>query len=190
MLDRLSIPDVVTLPIEHYSRAVILSDPSSWPFEIPSSVLGKVFASLKRGGKLVSEQQEWGREGGKERVDVLVSGFLVEEKEGRREFVKPREAQETAVMSIPLRRKKKEGEEVNGASAAATTIAQTPVAATNGTTAANKPNGVGFIDFSDDFGNDDDDELIDEDALLDDIDDLAIAIQQRKHISLPAYLVH
>lgn len=138
----------------------------------------------------MSEQQEWGREGGKERVDVLVSGFLVEEKEGRREFVKPKEAQETAVMSIPLRRKKKDGEEVNGASVAAPTIAQTPVAATNGTTATNKPNGVGFVDFSDDFGNDDDDELIDEDALLDDIDDLAIAIQQRKHISLPADLVH
>ena len=38
------------------------------------------------------------------------------------------------------------------------------------------PNGVGF---SDDV---DDEDLIDEDALLDDIDDLAISIQQRKQI--------
>lgn len=193
MLDRLSTAGLVSLPNEHYSRAVILSDPSSSiPITVPSSVLGKAFSTLKKGGRLECEDASWGGEGGRQRVDVLVSGFMVEEEGGKRRFVKPREGGEKTVVAIPLRRRKE------GAQAATTTVvdttttstteakATTVVVATNGTAKVNKPStgqpsGVGFIDFSDDFANgDDEEELIDEDALLDNIDDLAIAIQQRK----------
>lgn len=134
-----------------------------------------------------SEDSSWGREGGRERVDVLVSGFMVEEENGKRRFVKPREGGEKTVVAIPLRRRK-EGTQAATATTVdtnTTEVKATPVvAATNWTAKANKPStgqpsGVGFIDFSDDFGNgDNDEELIDEDALLDNIDDLAIPIQQ------------
>lgn len=101
--------------------------------------------------------------------------------------MKPREGGEKTVVAIPLRRRK-EGTQAATATTVdtnTTEVKATPVvAATNWTAKANKPStgqpsGVGFIDFSDDFGNgDNDEELIDEDALLDNIDDLAIPIQQ------------
>ncbi|KAF8415284.1 cytokine-induced anti-apoptosis inhibitor 1, Fe-S biogenesis-domain-containing protein [Terfezia claveryi] len=115
---------------------------------------------------------------------------MVEEERGKRRFVKPREAGEKTVVAISLKRRK-EGSQAATATLVDTNTTSTAevkatplVAATNGTAKANKPStgqpsGVGFIDFSDDFGNGDDDEeeLIDEDALLDNIDDLAIPIQ-------------
>jgi len=186
MLDRLSTPDVVSLPSEHYSRAVILSDPlSSTPVTVPPAVLEKVFSALVKGGRLESEDVSWGREGGRERVDVLVSGFMVEEEEGKRRFVKPKEGGGKTIVAIPLRRK----ESAQAATATAAAMTTGPVLeSTSGTAKADKPSagqpsGVGFIDFSDDFGSgfDDGEELIDEDALLDNIDDLAIPIQQRKY---------
>ena len=193
MLDRLSTADLVSLPSGHYSRAVILSDPSSsTPVTVPSSVLGKIFSTLKQGGRLESEDANWGREGGRDRVDILVSGFIVEEEGGKRRFVK---VMQGGVVAIPLRRRKEGAQAATATTTAVDTtttsaakIKATPVVvATNGSAKANKlstgqPSGVGFIDFSDDFGNEDnvDEELIDENGLLDNIDDLAISIQQRK----------
>ncbi|KAF8419466.1 cytokine-induced anti-apoptosis inhibitor 1, Fe-S biogenesis-domain-containing protein [Tirmania nivea] len=190
MLDRLSIAGLVSLPSEHYSRIVILSDPSSsTPVAVPPSVFGKAFSTLKKGGRLENEDASWGSEGGRERVDVLVSGFMVEEEGGKRKFVKPREGGDKTVVAIPLRRRKEGAQaatatDVNTTTTSAAEVKATPVAA-NGTAKVNKPSigqpsGVGFIDFSDDFGNGggDEEELIDEDALLDNFDDLAIPIQQ------------
>lgn len=132
----------------------------------------------------------------------MLTGFYAEEqKDGMVVFKKPTYTPGAgAVVSLGLRRKKKDvnGEEkkevvtngngkrpsvdesngVNGA-AGKPVVAASPAAAA----ASSKPNGVGFIDFSDDFGGDDDD-LIDEDDLLTG-DDLAIPIQQRMFLSSP-----
>ena len=107
MLDRLAVKELVSLPSEHYSRAVILTDPSTLVSpEIPPIILEKVFRALKKGGGLENEDPNWGKGGKYERVDALLNGFLVEEneKQGTRLFVKPME--EKKMVAIPLRRKK------------------------------------------------------------------------------------
>ena len=193
MLDRLASQALVSLPSEHYSRAVILTDPSVIVSpEIPPIILGKVFRALKKGGRLENVDPNWGKEGKYERVDALLNGFLVEENErqqGRRLFVKPME--EKKIVAIPLRKKKADMEVKNGLSATTTVPTPTLGSTVNGsitTTTSppseSKPNGVGF---SDDAGEED---LIDEDALLDDIDDLSIPIQQRKQILSYFHLSH
>lgn len=194
MLDRLATQELVSLPAEHYSRAVILTDPSAMVSpHIPPIILEKVFRSLKKGGRLENEDINWGKEGKYERIDVLLNGFFVEEneKQGTRFFVKPME--EKKMVAIPLRRKKVDMEVKNGLYAKTTiptvptpTLGSTMNGSTTTTTLTpeSKPNGVGF-------SNDvDDEDLIDEDALLDDIDDLAIPIQQRKRLPSSFHLTH
>lgn len=192
MLDRLA-SNLVSLPHSTYQTLIILAESASaaQPY-LTKPVLDSFFTTLVPGGKLVAEVGGFGE--GAQRLDLLVAGFVAEEsgQEGKRAFVKPAYAQKATSVAVPLRRKKKE----DGAKPAVTNGVNgngkrpsvdlskegTSVATTNGNgTAATttktpvKPNGVGFIDFSDDFGDDDD--LIDEDTLLTG-DDLAIPIQQ------------
>lgn len=193
MLDRLASQALVSLPSEHYSRAVILTDPSVMvSLEIPPIILEKVFRALRKGGRLENVDPNWGKGGKYERVDALLNGFLVEENErqGTRLFVKPME--EKKMVAIPLRRKKADVEVKNGLSATTTVPTPTLGSTVNGsiTTTTSPPppesipNGVGF---SDDAGEED---LIDEDALLDDIDNLSIPIQQRKQILSSSHLTN
>ncbi|KAI5803483.1 cytokine-induced anti-apoptosis inhibitor 1, Fe-S biogenesis-domain-containing protein [Peziza echinospora] len=197
MLDRLSIPGLVALPQSAYTTAVLLSNPTTphTRSSIDKVSAEKVFGALAPGGKFVTEEKEFGAEGRQERLELLIGGFLVEEDaaEGTRYFQKPAYASNGSAAPVMLLRKRKQqpqqgGE--NGASTTTTTITNGAAASAEVKPAASialqksqpvvaavpaKPNGVGFIDFSDDLG-DDDDELIDEDTLLDDA--LSIAIQQ------------
>ncbi|KAF8472157.1 cytokine-induced anti-apoptosis inhibitor 1, Fe-S biogenesis-domain-containing protein [Kalaharituber pfeilii] len=179
MLDRLAIPDLVSLPSSTYNQAVILSDPRPGfkKTVVPPEVLEKVFKALVVGGELVAEDAEWGKEGSKERVDVLVGGFMVQEggegQEGKkRVFTRPKEAEGGKLAIFPLRRRKAEtnGEEKKAEE-------QKKKAEEEKKEKEETPNGVGFVDWGDDL-DDDDDELIDENELVDDLDELAIPIQQ------------
>lgn len=92
------------------------------------------------------------------KLSLVMAGFLTDDENGSSVLVKPDTAK-----SVPLRlRKKGDG----GGGAAATK----PVAAAVATI-----NGVGFVDYGDDFSEDE--EMIDEDTLVD--EDLQAPVQQR-----------
>jgi len=76
------------------------------------------------------------------------------------------------VVPLRLRRKGKSGDVSNAGPLVATAAVQLNGAQKSVSMVPSKPAGVGFVDFSDDFGipmvtgEDDDDDLIDEDTLL------------------------
>jgi hypothetical protein len=165
MLDRLS-AGLVILPASTYDLILILTDADGTRAEssklLGRDVFGKVVAALKAGGKLQAQVGEFGQ--GAEATEAILAGLVVE----GGALVKPNYSSGEAVP-LRLRRKEKPPVAQNGASTAAVPL--------NGKRKSvdisqNKPTGVGFVDFSDDFGapvitgEDDDDELIDEDTLL------------------------
>jgi len=182
MLDRLA-AGLVTLPATTYAKILILSDADSSRTEstqlLSREVFSKIVPALQPGGKLTSEDGTFGQVGTSERTEAILAG-LVFSNDG---MTKPEESSSAA---IPLRfGKKKNASAVSNAGPPVIPVipVSAPLSPTNGKRksvdiSANpvKPTGVGFVDFSDDLGeevitgedfdDEDDDDLIDEDTLL------------------------
>jgi len=138
-------------------------------------VYSKIVAALKAGGRLQSQDSDFGKEtSSSEYNEAILAGLVAKGSEG---MVKP---DYSTSESVPLRfgKKKDRNLAVLNAAPAVTsvpiTLKRKSVDMTNNKPAA----GVGFVDFSDDFdepiitGEDeeDDDDLIDEDSLLTEAD--------------------
>lgn len=185
MLDRVAL-SLAPLPHQKYTTVVILSDPNLPPNaqeKIGQAVYEKIFETLIPGGKLISDLYNFGKEGSSSRLELILAGFVAEEEAVGGGVILRKPA--AAPVAISLLRRKKDaaapltngkqtaGTAINGPNGTSPAASAAPVASTNPTAIR----GVGFIDFSDDLG--DDDELIDEDTLLDD-SDLVTSVQQRK----------
>jgi hypothetical protein len=172
MLDRLTL-NFASLPEATYSTVLLLSDPASNASSLlEKPLLEKIIASMVPGGRWRSPGKEkWVSD----RLAFLTAGFLVEESPSEGLVaVKPDFGGQKSV-ALKLRKKPTTNASVVKPVVAAPTPAPAPPPApvTNG-------NGVGFVDFTDDFG--DDDELIDEDELMAD-EDLATPVQMRMSAS-------
>ena len=189
MLDRLSL-SLVSLPDVTYDVIMVLADADSTRTEskklLNRDVLSCIVRSLKPGGRLKSQDGRLATDDTEERREAIFAGLLVE----GHDMVKPDHA---ATQSVPLRLGKNKS-----SSGTATTSAVGTGAVSlnlngkrmNGPPASMQPAGVGYVDFSDDFGTpevDDDDDLIDEDTLLDE-EDLKRPVVQRKS-SMPVHLL-
>jgi hypothetical protein len=146
-------------------------------------VFARVVAALKAGGKLQSQDGTFGQD---ETTEGILAG-LVGEGDG---MVKPDYGAES--VPLRLRRKGKSTAVSNAGPPVASTTAPVNGKRKSVDMTGNKPDGVGFVDFSDDFGepmitgeDDDDDELIDEDTLLTE-EDLRRPVVVRKFPSIPA----
>ena len=183
MLDRLSL-SLVTLPPTTYDLIMILMDDDDARAEskklLNVDLLSRIVESLKPGGRIQSQDGRFGINDEEERREAIFAGLIIE----GNDLVKP---YQEATQSVPLRFGKKKNE---GGAAAVNSAAGTGAVSLNlngkrknGPPESTKPAGVGFVDFSDDFGapdvEDDDDELIDEDTLLDE-EDLKRPVVQRK----------
>ncbi|KAG9237541.1 Fe-S cluster assembly protein dre2 [Amylocarpus encephaloides] len=166
MLDRLS-AGLVTLPDSTYDLVLILTDADGTRTEssqlLGRDVFGRMTNALKVGGKLQAQDGTFGQhvEGEEHREGILAG--LVLEGDG---MVKP-DFTTSEAMPLKLRRTGK----AVAVSNAGPPVATAAIPLNNGG-AVGAPVGVGFIDFSDDFGDpmitgeDDDGEIIDEDTLL------------------------
>ncbi|KAF2140703.1 uncharacterized protein K452DRAFT_230119 [Aplosporella prunicola CBS 121167] len=162
MLDRLAL-GLVALPSATYDTVLLLTDADGSRTKsqklFDRDVIGKVAQALKSGGKLRSQDGNFGVDGA-EKTEAILAGLVQEGTDG---FSKP---DQSAEQSVPLRFGKKANAAANGAvplqlNGKRKSISQEPA----------KPSGVGFVDFSDDFGvpmvtGEEDDDLIDEDELL------------------------
>ena len=191
MLDRLSL-NLVSLPPSTYDVIIILTDADSTRTEshrlLNRSILSAVITSLKPGGTIKSQDGTFASlDNAGERQEAILSGLVIE----GTVVTKPAS---TAAAAVPLRfgRNKAQG------GAASTTLALgtgAPSINANGKrengdvpAVAAKPNGVGFVDFSDDFDDpleDSDDELIDEDTLLEEGDLTRTIVQRMLHSIFP-----
>lgn len=198
MLDRLS-AGLVNIPFSTYDLIIVLSDADDTRTEssklLSRDVYAKLVDSLKAGGKLQSQDGKFGSEKtSAEYIEAILAGLVPKDGEG---FTKPDYSSSEAV---PLRfgRKKKLVVAETPKPEMAQPPSPTPVSpsgplkrksvdiSANGGAQNNKPNGVGFVDFSDDFGEkitgeSDDDELIDEDELLNDADLEKMAVVRKSY---------
>ena len=188
MLDRLSL-SLVSLPEATYDLILILLDADESRTEsqtlLTGDLLSRVIRSLKPGGKINSQDGKYASDNADERREAVLAGLISE----GNDMIKPDYG---ATESVPLRFGKKKNE---GGAAAVTNAVGTGAVThningkrKNGPADATQPAGVGFVDFSDDFGtpevdeDDDDDELIDEDTLLDEEDMKRPVIQRKIHL--------
>ncbi|UKZ83308.1 electron carrier [Trichoderma virens FT-333] len=152
MIDRLS-AGLVKLPSATYDLVLVLADASSSLNEalplLTRNILGPIAESLKPKGRFQSQDgSDLGQSAALTKEAVLAG--LVASNGG---FDKPDYGDGEGVVSLKLLGRKKKAD----AAPALQKIEVKPVV----------PNGVGFIDFSDDLDADyDDDELIDEDTLM------------------------
>lgn len=160
MLDRLA-AGLVTLPSSTYDLVLILADASSMLGEslalMNRAVLGPVAEALKPSGRLQAQDGESLAESTLSKEAVLAG--LVPARGG---FDKPNYGDNEGVVSLKFGKKKK--------SSAGPPVGSMAVKLNGNATkldvkpaAPAAPAGVGFIDFGDDF---DDDDLIDEDTLM------------------------
>lgn len=172
MLDRLSL-GLVSLPESTYDVITILSDADDSRTE-SSKLLGRqvfelLVKSLKAGGHITSQDGQFGSTEGPERNEAILAGLSYEQGKG---FVK----QDLTQSFVPLRLNRKKPGGNGTADAVGGITAQDPNSVSlpvNGKrkTADTDMTGVGFEDGSKALDPEDsDDELIDEDALLDDED--------------------
>ncbi|CZS90339.1 probable Fe-S cluster assembly protein dre2 [Rhynchosporium agropyri] len=184
MLDRLS-AGLVTLPDSTYDLILILTDADDTRKEstqlLGRDVFVRIVQALKAGGKLQAQNGTFGQDSTSAELREGIMAGLVTEGEG---MVKP---EYSASEAVPLRLRRKEKTAVSDAGpAVATAAVQLNGKTKSDNIAVEKPSGVGFVDFSDDFGEpmitgedeeeDDDDELIDEDTLLEGIDMNAVHV--------------
>lgn len=165
MLDRIS-AGLARLPLATYDLIIILTDVDGTRSEsgklLSRDVYSSLVQSLKAGGKLQSQDGTFGQSTTSgEYTEAILAGLVANSAGG---MMKP---DYSASEAVPLRfgrNKKKDAVSDAGPPATIVTLKRKSVEA-----APAKPNGVGFVDFSDDFGEpeeDDDDDLIDEDTLL------------------------
>ena len=202
MLDRLA-AGFVQLPASTYDVVLLLTDADGTTREshnlLGRDVMTKVADALKSGGLLKSQDGVFGSPQSTEKTEAILAGLI----DGIDGMMKP---ETTESVSIPLKfgRKKANGvangvngtNGTNGVNGVNGTNGVNGHAETNGTVPLSingkrkspepsKPNGVGFVDFSDDLdmpiitGEDDDDDIIDENEFITD-QDLGDAIVQRK----------
>ena len=189
MLDRLSM-NLVSLPVETYDIIMILTDADNSRREsqslLSSQLLSTIVKSLKAGGSLQSQDNSFASiEDSTERREAIFAGLIVQD--GK--MTKPDYA---STASVPLRLGKKNTTATTSSAGTGAVTLNLAGKRKNGPPDATQPAGVGFVDFSDDFGEpveeDDDDELIDEDTLLSE-EDMARPIVQRKLSAIHLYLL-
>ncbi|PBP16309.1 hypothetical protein BUE80_DR013014 [Diplocarpon rosae] len=183
MLDRLS-AGLVTLPDSTYDLILILTDADGSRNESTQFLGREVFAriaqALKAGGKLQAQHGTFGQDATSVESREGIMAGLVPEGQG---MTKPDPG---ASEAVPLRLRRKEKSDAGPAGA--TAAVQLNGKRKSVDMAGGKPAGVGFVDFSEGFGEpmitgeddeedeDEDDELIDEDTLLADIDMNAVHV--------------
>lgn len=186
MLDRLSL-SLVSLPEATYDIILILADADNTRTEskklLSREVLSRIVRSLKPGGRVQSQDGKFATDDAEERREAIFAGLLVEGDV----IVKP---DHTDTQSVPLRFGKKKS---NGGTATTSAVGTGSLSLNltgmpkNGPPASMRPAGVGYVDFSDDFGTpevDDDEDLIDEDTLLDEEDLKTPAVKRKSPISV------
>ncbi|KFY73996.1 hypothetical protein V499_05944 [Pseudogymnoascus sp. VKM F-103] len=170
MLDRIS-AGLARLPLATYDLIIILTDVDGTRIEsgklLSRDVYSSLVQSLKAGGKLQSQDGTFGQTTTSgEYTEAILAGLVANSAGG---MMKP---DYSASEAVPLRfgrNKKKDAVSDAGPPATIVTLKRKSVEITPSQA---KPNGVGFVDFSDDFGeeitgeDEDDDDLIDEDTLL------------------------
>ncbi|KAK6535192.1 electron carrier [Orbilia ellipsospora] len=177
MLDRIAL-GLVNLPAETYATVILLSDPSSAssPLDIDKSVLQKITTSMTPGSRWIAENNQALRQ--VNRLDIVLAGLVVDETDGSLSFSKP-DYGKAAV--VPLRLGKRKEKAITETESSSTNGTVTGAAVAPEKAKAAKEYKVGYVDLGDDldpdFGEDDDDDLIDEDTLLDD-SDLSMPVQQ------------
>lgn len=169
MLDRLSL-SLVSLPDSTYDLILILLDFDETQKEsrklLSRDVLSRIVAALKPGGRLKSQDGKFASSDSLERKEAILAGLVVDQ-DG---MVKP---SYESTQTVPLRLgKKSEGVAGSVAHSNGTEAVPLNVNGKRGqeVPSTTQPAGVGFVDFSDDFGEpaeESDDELIDENTLLD-----------------------
>ncbi|KAL2011845.1 hypothetical protein VTN00DRAFT_4563 [Thermoascus crustaceus] len=178
MLDRLAL-GIVSLPSSAYDIVVILMDADGSRSEsqrlVDRQTLTTIVRALKPGGRLRSEDGIFGTCEGPEQTEAILAGLVIDGKNG---LMKPDYGEQ---HSVPLRLGKKTKKDSNVGTrdgSARDPVAQSTSAANSRQSGVNGANtfltGVGFVDFTDDFGtsvaansnNYSDGELIDEDTLL------------------------
>ncbi|KAI2470877.1 Fe-S cluster assembly protein dre2 [Annulohypoxylon bovei var. microspora] len=186
MLDRLS-AGLVNLPVSTYDHILILTDADGTRSEsillLNRDVFAKIVPTLKVGGKIQAQDGSLAQNSqAPDAREALLSGLLP----GTDGFTKPDDG---AAIAVPLKLGfgKSKKRSAAGPAAKKITVHQTNGKDTslNMVPPAVKPAlaGVGFVDFSSDFGiPEDEDELIDEDTLLTE-DDL------NKPLAIPAECV-
>jgi len=168
MLDRLS-AGFVTLPPSTYDLVLILSDADGTRREstqlLGRDVYTKIVDALKPGGKVQSQDGKFGQERS-EYNEAILAGLVAKDSEG---WVKP---DYSISEAVPLRFGKKK-EKSQAVSNAGPPVATVPITLKRKSVDMANSAGVGFVDFSDDLGEEiitgedyEDDELIDEDTLL------------------------
>lgn len=187
MLDRLSL-GFVTLPDATYDLIFILTDADGSRTESASllsrDVISRIVRSLKANGRLRSQDGKLGGSEAAEATEFILAGLVASDVDG---FTKPDYG---AQQSVPLRFGKKKTQvpttsAVNGNGADTVALSPNGKRKSDGISSAGPPAGVGFVDFSDNFGelvveyDEDGDELIDEDSLLTE-EDKTQGIIQRK----------
>ncbi|KAF2840578.1 DUF689-domain-containing protein [Patellaria atrata CBS 101060] len=164
MLDRLAL-GLAALPSETYDLILLLTDADGSRLEsqklLGRELIGKLVQSLKAGGKFRSQDGQYGLNND-ERTEAILAGLVQEESN----FSKPNDSES---HSVPLRLGRKANAAANTTTNGAVTLASNGKRKSFDAQPV-KPAGVGFVDFSDDFGvplvTGEDDELIDEDDLL------------------------
>ncbi|CAL3967278.1 unnamed protein product [Diplocarpon coronariae] len=187
MLDRLS-AGLVSLPDSTYDLILVLTDADGSRKEstqlLGRDVFARIVQALKAGGRLQAQNGTLGQDATSVESREGIMAGLVPEGQG---MTKP---DHRSIEPVPLRLRRKEKSDVvsNAGSAVATAAVQVNGKRKSVDMAGERPAGVGFVDFSDDFGqpmitreddeegDDDDDELIDEDTLLADIDMSAVHV--------------
>ena len=180
MLDRLS-RGLASLPESTYDVILVLTDADGTRRESQSLLNREIVAllvrALKPSGRLRSQDGQLGATVGQEHNEAILAGLNLSPQGG---FIKPDYGTQSSVPLKLASRKKDVAQAAGGLNGSRGGALSLPV---NGATISpplngkrksqdisnGTPVGLGFVDFSDDFGEpevDSDDDLIDEDMLL------------------------